>query len=341
MLAVRDSMRIFYHLSGYVSHRLSGLEYAACLRSLGHEVTHDPEAAAGVDAAILHDEPPCYGPLLDRFPVLLRTRRIAFCVWEGEILPDSYRQGLAHVHGIWTPSSFSLQSLRPHFPFARVLPHVVRRQPVSPGDLAFASEALAPAAGSALFLAVLDAANPRKNLEGLLGAFTLAGKMSRRSLCLVIKQYRRELDLSAFPGVISLSGELTAGRMAALYRLCDACVSAHHAEGWGLSLSEAMACGKPVIATGWSGNMDFMDEDNSLPVPYTLVPVPEAARARLPLIPPGSRWASADMAAFADAMKRVAEGRLAPELPERAALVVSRFGPEAVAGRLRELLDER
>jgi len=38
---------------------------------------------------------------------------------------------------------------------------------------------------------------------------------------------------------------------------------------------EAMALGKPVIATGWSGNMAFMDHTNSCLVGYGLVPVPD------------------------------------------------------------------
>ena len=51
----------------------------------------------------------------------------------------------------------------------------------------------------------------------------------------------------------------------------DAYISLHRAEGTGLTLSDAMAHGKPVIATGWSGNTDFMNVANSYPVDYELV----------------------------------------------------------------------
>ena len=47
---------------------------------------------------------------------------------------------------------------------------------------------------------------------------------------------------------------------------CDAYVSLHRSEGTGLTITDAMALGKPVIATGWSGNMDFMNVANSFPV---------------------------------------------------------------------------
>ena len=52
---------------------------------------------------------------------------------------------------------------------------------------------------------------------------------------------------------------------------CDAYVSLHRSEGTGLTITDAMALGKPVIATSWSGNMDFMDVSNSFPVRYELV----------------------------------------------------------------------
>ncbi|HEY5548680.1 MAG TPA: glycosyltransferase family 4 protein [Coriobacteriia bacterium] len=58
-----------------------------------------------------------------------------------------------------------------------------------------------------------------------------------------------------------------------LYSSVDAIVSLHRAEGLGLHLMEAMSMGKPVIATGWSGNMDFMTHDNSCLVGYDFVRV--------------------------------------------------------------------
>jgi glycosyltransferase involved in cell wall biosynthesis len=58
-----------------------------------------------------------------------------------------------------------------------------------------------------------------------------------------------------------------------LVRCCDCFVSLHRSEGFGRGLSEAMALGKPVIATGYSGNMDFMNESVSFPVSYDLIPV--------------------------------------------------------------------
>jgi glycosyltransferase involved in cell wall biosynthesis len=60
----------------------------------------------------------------------------------------------------------------------------------------------------------------------------------------------------------------------ALFQACDCLLSLHRAEGFGLTLAEAMYLGKPVIATGYSGNMDFTTPTNSFLAGYRLVPVP-------------------------------------------------------------------
>jgi glycosyltransferase involved in cell wall biosynthesis len=53
----------------------------------------------------------------------------------------------------------------------------------------------------------------------------------------------------------------------------DAFALLRRSEGFGLPLAEAMCAGYPVIATGWSGNMNYMTEENSFPVRYRLVEV--------------------------------------------------------------------
>ncbi|MBL8751326.1 MAG: glycosyltransferase [Planctomycetes bacterium] len=74
---------------------------------------------------------------------------------------------------------------------------------------------------------------------------------------------------------------------------CDALVSLHRAEGLGLCLMEAMSLGKPVIATGWSGNTSYANQDNSCPVDFDLVPVRSETQAAYDAcnLAPGSVWA--------------------------------------------------
>jgi glycosyltransferase involved in cell wall biosynthesis len=331
-------MRIYYHLHDYISYRRSGEENIRALRLYGHSVSSRPGDAARAEAAVVHCDPLRLAELFAIIPALREMRTIAFCVWENEILPHRFIESLRLVREIWTPSRFSRQSMLPHFSRVHVVPHVVRRRRASADDLAFAQGAIGGGGDVFRFFSIVDSVNPRKNLSGLLRAFAALRREARRKSILVIKQYRVALDYSTLPGVVSIEGDLTSGQMAALHMSCHAYVSAHHAEGWGLGLSEAMAYGRPVIATAYSGNMDYMDESNSLPVPYALAPVSEEMCRALPLFRRDMIWAEVDEAKMTAAMKRALEGRLPRDLPERAAAAAQRFSPEKVGGVMHELL---
>ena len=87
-------------------------------------------------------------------------------------------------------------------------------------------------------------------------------------------------------------------------------MSLHRAEGFGLGLAECMALGKPVIGTGWSGNLDFMDADTSLLVKYNLV---ELDQDYLPY-QKGWHWADTDVNDAAEKMRWVYENPAAAKL---------------------------
>jgi len=83
---------------------------------------------------------------------------------------------------------------------------------------------------------------------------------------------------------------------------CDCYVSLHRAEGYGLVLAEAMAAGKPVIGTAYSGNLEFMTPDTSVLIPYELERVPLGCEP----YPPTASWAAPDLDAAAVAMRKLA-----------------------------------
>lgn len=367
-------MKIFYILSGYISHRQAGLEYINCLQSLGHEVACNypallaggrddstllaerswefvldetlAEAALSADLIILHEDPAWHDKIFENLPELAGKPLVIYLPWENERLPAPFIRPLKRAVAIWTPSEFCrLAFAGAGFGNARVLPHVVRRMKPSPEGLAWARALLEKhdAAGHRVFLSVVDGLNPRKNLEGLLTAFAAARQSAKAPSSLVIKQYRAAMPLEnimpgGYTGVINVTDTLDDGHMAALYAACAAYVSAHRIEGWGLGLSAAMAFGKIAIATAYSGNMDFMDKGNSLLIPYTMAQVSQQMGMKIPLFTPEMRWAEPDIPALAEAMRQAAEGRVSPEAGRRAAEITRRFGPEAVAERLRELL---
>src|SRR6185436_2439934 len=71
-------------------------------------------------------------------------------------------------------------------------------------------------------------------------------------------------------------GDLSDNEIKNLVRVCDVFVSLHRSEGFGRGMAEAMAMGRPAIATGYSGNLDFMTWETGLLVDYQLAPVPPA-----------------------------------------------------------------
>ena len=98
-------------------------------------------------------------------------------------------------------------------------------------------------------------------------------------------------------------GYLEGDRLTALTALCDCYVSLHRSEGFGLTIAEAMAFEKPAIATGYSGNLAFMDAESSYLVPYELATLDEAVGP----YPAGTEWADPDLDEAARLMRHVVE----------------------------------
>ena len=101
--------------------------------------------------------------------------------------------------------------------------------------------------------------------------------------------------------IVIRDGYVSADEKNALLAACDCYVSLHRAEGLGLTLAEAMALGKPVIATGYSGNRHFMTDENSFLVDYRLT----NASGDCGPYPPGARWAEPDLNHAAQLMRTV------------------------------------
>lgn len=148
------------------------------------------------------------------------------------------------------------------------------------------------------FFSVYD----RKNPEAIFKAFEMAFN-STDSVCLILKTIHAEADsghnlsfqaalnrMNLKEKVILINDNLDRNDFMSLLNASDCYISLHRSEGLGLGMLEAMSMGKPVIATNYGGNTDFMQEGNSLPVNYTLVPVKEGAAP----YKPGWLWADAD-----------------------------------------------
>jgi glycosyltransferase involved in cell wall biosynthesis len=127
---------------------------------------------------------------------------------------------------------------------------------------------------------------------------------------------------------------LEQGDVHALTACCDCTISLHRSEGFGLTLAEAMYLGKPVIATGYSGNMDFTKVDTSFLVNYNLTRIRETVGP----YHAGAEWAEPDIGHAAEQMRRVVDARAVREAVTRRGQEFIRYhhSPQAVGAAIRQ-----
>jgi glycosyltransferase involved in cell wall biosynthesis len=104
--------------------------------------------------------------------------------------------------------------------------------------------------------------------------------------------------------IIVLERPLSLADLPRLYAAADVYVSASRGEGWGRPMLEAMACRLPVIATRWSGNLDFMDDDNSILLDIEGLEAVDH-RAEFAFYR-GHRWAEPSVAHLTEVLQRTA-----------------------------------
>ncbi|MEB1530134.1 glycosyltransferase family 4 protein [Xanthomonas sp. WHRI 7945] len=272
----------------------------------------------------------------------MENRYVIVCwFWELEKIPDAWQEAIRHVDEIMVASKFIEDAFR------RITEKPIMRLPL-PLSAVHDSGLQRPDFGldsdKFLFLCSFDFHSfiARKNPHAVVRAFLAAFPPGRDDVRLLVKSSNGHLHpdsmrdllnvVAGDPRIMVRDEVIDRGHVHALQRCCDAYVSLHRAEGFGLGLAECMALGKPVIATGWSGNMEFMDSTNSCLVDYELVPVAEGDYPDSD----GARWAEADVACAAEAMRRLADDPVrARALGEVAKRQVCRhLSPERAAQRL-------
>lgn len=125
---------------------------------------------------------------------------------------------------------------------------------------------------------------------------TNAGRNSRIDRNMVtnlLKQLLSEVRKGPYPKFTLLHGDMSDEEVASLYRhkQVKALVALTRGEGYGLPILEAAASGLPIIATGWSGHMDFLKHGKFISVYYQLGEV-HPSRVDNKIFIKGSRWAN-------------------------------------------------
>jgi glycosyltransferase involved in cell wall biosynthesis len=234
---------------------------------------------------------------------------IASWWWELPEFPDRWSDSFAPFDEIWAGSHFVASAIEAKSPIPVLLvPPVV--DVGSPGVLPKAHFGFAP--NETMFLFVFDFLSvfERKNPLAVIDAFQRAFR-SGESAGLIVKCINGERDPAGMRKLSDAIGDdrrirvidryLSRAEKNDLLASCDAYVSLHRSEGFGYTPAEAMALGRTVIATGWSGNMDYMNHGNSIPVDYRLVALESGAGP----YDAGQYWADPDLDDAARAMRRV------------------------------------
>jgi glycosyltransferase involved in cell wall biosynthesis len=234
--------------------------------------------------------------------------RIGIWGWETNSVPKRWQRAYELVDEIWVYSRFMAENIGAVAP----VPVIALPPPVQPPFDAVQATRLDVPDDAFMFLFVFDYLSTiqRKNPVGLIEAFKQAfapgggPRLLIKTINAPLRPLAEEEVLWAAqgrPDVHVIDRSLTAAERDGLMAGCDCYVSLHRSEGFGLTLAEAMAIGKPVISTGYSGNLDFMNAHNSYLVDYELGVVgPECE-----IYPADGQWAEPSTEHAAALMREV------------------------------------
>jgi glycosyltransferase involved in cell wall biosynthesis len=301
------------------------------------------------DITVIHTQPEPFFPeayarsdLAERSP---RTYRIAYWYWEFDSIPDAWVDCAKQVDEVWTATEFIARGLRERlsipvrtlFPGVRLTPFEVRKR----SDFGLEEDRY-----TFLFTFHMMSVMERKNPLGLIRAFRAAFREEDK-VSLVLKtsfgdrhpaELQKLRNAAAGANITVIDQVFSPDEVLSLMNACDAYVSLHRSEGLGLTMAEAMLMGKPVIATNFSGNVDFMDDSNSLLVPHELVKLGKP----IPPYDADLEWAEPSVEHAARLMRRVYDDQAwAREIGARAkASAEANLSLEAAGLRIRARLEE-
>jgi glycosyltransferase involved in cell wall biosynthesis len=291
------------------------------------------------------------GNFVDGALALRHAHNIGYWYWELENLPAAWIDAGRLIDELWVATDFVAEAARKVIdkPVMKITPPVLQpvpSRPYSRAEFELPNDAF-------LFMFSFDFGSfpTRKNPEAVVRAFKLAfpiDQPTERAVCLVIKCQGSHTFPAAKTALLALIGDdpriilldksLSRDAVTGLQTVIDCYVSLHRSEGLGLGMAECMALGKPVIATAYSGNMEFMNEGNSLLVNYSLIPVIEGQY----LDWRNQRWADADVGHAALHMRRVFDDQKFAATLGRSAqqTILTEFSPARVGERIQRRLDQ-
>ena len=302
------------------------------------------------DTTLIHVQPePLFGRAYDAARLARRKTppyTIGYWYWEFDEVPASWNGAALDCDEIWTATNFIAEGMRKRYRQpVHVLPPGIEIAPFDP--LPRSAFGIAEDAFVFLFVFHMLSIMDRKNPLALIRAFKLAFPGKTRAKLVIktsfgnrnpdnlklLREAADDADVEVIDAVYSRDQTLS------LMAASDAYVSLHRSEGLGLTMAEAMLLGRPVVATRYSGNVDFMDDGNSLLVDSRIVTLDRDIAP----YKAGQRWAEPSVPHAAELMRRLYDDpAFGKDLGARArsdleARLNYRVTGEAVARRLGEI----
>ena len=306
-----ESARLCYLALRKTGFRVLGIDITALLmqtKDLDFKLK-EGGSSYGAGTLVIHANGPLIPSVLAYLSNLVREKYvIGYWAWELPSTPNEWRPAINLLHEIWVPSTFVADAIRPiagSLPI-RVIPHSIIIEPNQ-----FVKRNFPDHRTNFRVLTIYNAASSiaRKNPLASVKAFQTAfGHDPTTQLTLkslnggIFRDGENDLwkCIKGYSNIDILDEVLEFPRLQELYLESDVFLSLHRAEGFGLSLVEAMLYGLPVIATNWSGNVDYLDKSNGFPIPFKLVP---ARDPQMTYNHPEMNWAEADIGSAAAALR--------------------------------------
>lgn len=254
-------------------------------------------------------------------------KNVGYWVWETEELPLRFKDSETLFDEIWTPSKYSALAIAKTIDLpVRVLPHTLDFNAI---DKAKADRNYFGLPENAtLFGFIFDPQSviERKNVNGLVQAFRQAFRKDDN--CYLIFKINGKLH-GAFDyeliratadsdRILFLETTFSREETFNFMKSLDVYVSLHRSEGFGLTCAEAMALSLPVVASNYSGNLEFMNKDNSLLIPTRVIETDRPYGA----YPMGTKWGDPDIEEAANALRSLCDQSLRMDIGQRGSVSV-------------------
>jgi FkbM family methyltransferase len=271
------------------------------------------------DVVAIHLNPEAWPALLieeQRQTIQRAPLKLGLFVWETEDIPNYWHPTFGSVDAIWAPSRYCQKAFAASTDApVHVIPYVVTVPPSLPSSdkIRRTKVEIGLQAENRVIVYAFDGSSylVRKNPFALVRAFART-RLARSGWKLVLKtkhlfdmpQQGNQLQqlCDAADGVVLINRALDLDTMRNLMAMADIYASPHCAEGFGLTVAEAMAMGKIVVATDYSGTRDFLDDSCGFPVRYTVSALQDDHGAYTT----GNVWAQVDEDHLAESLEKAA-----------------------------------